>query len=576
MRRQFVALFRPAAGAFEETWQRLTAKVMSFPDLKCVRRSDASIILTTSAMPAPASTDSVLVLGDVFSGRSAWKPSESDFRTIARSNGAEMLSAFWGEYIAFVFESGGSTHIVRDPSGALPAYLTTIEGIQVLASDAEQTRRLRSTPPELNSRMIAYAMAFEGLKSTETCVTGVSEILPGTRTTLTGDDVEVHAHWTPWMFADRQYQMTRYDDAVSLVREAVTTTVAAWGSRCDLPIVELSGGLDSSIVATSLCRVCPTTIAMTLLMADPRADERRYARLVANDAGCALMEVPLLVEYADIRKLPQATTFRPGHGVLATASDLAISRATPRGADSFFGGAGGDDVFCYLSTAGSVADALISSGPGFIFLRSISELASIHAVTSWKAGWYGLKKALRGPRVFPPQYQFLSDACAEMAFEHHPWLRRHGNVLPGKFEHVMSLVGAQTRGEGKDRSNIAPIRLPLLSQPVMEACLRVPSWMWTQGGRDRAVARDAFGSALPAAITNRRTKGDFASFNWDVYARNQPDIRDLLLNGYLRKSGLLDPVAIEAHLDMPEPHRSPSYSRLVRLAAIEAWCADWS
>ncbi|MFD2134618.1 hypothetical protein ACFSLT_04130 [Novosphingobium resinovorum] len=35
----------------------------------------------------------------------------------------------------------------------------------------------------------------------------------------------------------------------------------------------------------------------------------------------------------------------------------------------------------------------------------------------------------------------------------------------------------------------------------------MPSWQWRHGGRDRAVAREAFATALPAQITARRSKG---------------------------------------------------------------------
>ena len=48
---------------------------------------------------------------------------------------------------------------------------------------------------------------------------------------------------------------------------------------------------------------------------------------------------------------------------------------------------------------------------------------------------------------------------------------------------------------------------PLFSQPLVELCLRIPTYVLTHGGWDRAVARRAFYDDLPPEIRNRRHKG---------------------------------------------------------------------
>ena len=43
-------------------------------------------------------------------------------------------------------------------------------------------------------------------------------------------------------------------------------------------------------------------------------------------------------------------------------------------------------------------------------------------------------------------------------------------------------------GQGNEAERISP----LFSQPLMELCLRIPTYVLTEGGWDRAVARRAF------------------------------------------------------------------------------------
>src|SRR3546814_16146244 len=62
---------------------------------------------------------------------------------------------------------------------------------------------------------------------------------------------------------------------------------------------------------------------------------------------------------------------------------------------------------------------------------------------------------------------------------------------------------------------------PLLSQPIVELCLSIPTWMWISGGLNRAVARKAFEGRLPAIITRRTHKGGPGGFDLAIYRRNR-------------------------------------------------------
>jgi asparagine synthase (glutamine-hydrolysing) len=113
--------------------------------------------------------------------------------------------------------------------------------------------------------------------------------------------------------------------------------------------------------------------------------------------------------------------------------------------------------------------------------------------------------------------------------------------------------------------------MPLLSQPVMEACLAAPCWMWISGGRNRAVARDAFADLLPLDVLSRRSKGTFMSYLGAVYQKNKEQMRDFLLTGHLQAHGLLDADAVQSRIESRLPPRDESFTRIFELCMTENW-----
>jgi asparagine synthase (glutamine-hydrolysing) len=111
----------------------------------------------------------------------------------------------------------------------------------------------------------------------------------------------------------------------------------------------------------------------------------------------------------------------------------------------------------------------------------------------------------------------------------------------------------------------------LLAQPVIEACLSIPSWLWFDRGRDRAAARHGFSGLLPASVAWRRSKGAMDSFIVELFEANRARLKPFLLDGLLAGSGLVERDAIAAILDDTAPVRGLAYARVMQFADVEAW-----
>ncbi|MGN6424314.1 MAG: asparagine synthase-related protein [Asticcacaulis sp.] len=239
--------------------------------------------------------------------------------------------------------------------------------------------------------------------------------------------------------------------------------------------------------------------------------------------------------------------------------------------DGFYNGNGGDSIFCKLNTAGPVSDALLSHGLGRQTFRATLDLAQLHGVTVWEAVGLALKKALRLPRLTTPCLDGLSWDARCLPVPRSMWQKGMSGCLPGKIDHVRSILGS-LRPAPAARERAAPeIFQPLVSQPVIETCLRIPTWLWIEGRQDRAVVRHAFSDILPSDIVARRSKGDFSALNQSIAERLYSQVRSTLLDGWLIREGLLDRADIERRLSLPVAEHGRGFHRLLQLAQADMW-----
>jgi asparagine synthase (glutamine-hydrolysing) len=168
---------------------------------------------------------------------------------------------------------------------------------------------------------------------------------------------------------------------------------------------------------------------------------------------------------------------------------------------------------------------------------------------------------------------FLAASTLDLApqLRQHPWLVAPRHALPGKAGHIASLMTIQNHLEGFARERSRPVIAPLLAQPIVELCLRIPSWMWCRDGRDRSIARDAFRDLIPKPILDRRAKGTPESFVARLFESTRSRIGDMLLSGELARADMLDRAAIETMLRSPGPVQGAKFVRIMKILDVEMW-----
>jgi len=254
-----------------------------------------------------------------------------------------------------------------------------------------------------------------------------------------------------------------------------------------------------------------------------------------------------------------------------------IARET--GATVIFSGGGGDNIFCSLQSVAAAVDCLDSPDGRGKFWRVTRDLSQLTGASMFKIARKAWLRARQRNRQYPPPFDplFLSERAIATARTAplHPWLQRLPPVLQGKGAHVAAMLGVQSLTEDTDALDPLAPHYPLLAQPIVELCLRVPTWLWYDRGCNRAAARHAFSADLPPAIAWRRSKGTPDGFVVELYDTRRAQIRDLLSTGNLARHGLLDLTALLPVLDDPAPVRGSDHGRIMRLLDIEAWTRCW-
>lgn len=283
MRDRFLALYGARSEALERTIDARIGTVDA--GLTTIERSADRLLLAHPTLPVVRLPDARgFVVGDVFRQGGAEAATELP-RSIAGSAGRALVDAWWGRYVALIDEGpGGTLHILRDPSGAIDCMQGTVDGALLVTSDVGLAVGLGLVQPRIDWGFAAHFLAYPHLPLERTGLAGLRSTRPGSCDSIVNGDVRTAVYWTPWRFAAPERRLPSLEIASEQLHACILETVQALARRFDSILLELSGGLDSSIVAGALAAGGARIAALNIATEAPEGDERRYAPLCRRPA----------------------------------------------------------------------------------------------------------------------------------------------------------------------------------------------------------------------------------------------------------------------------------------------------
>lgn len=508
---------------------------------------------------------------------------------IAASGGGYLLEHYWGRYVAVVHEeSSGTTWILRDPTGALPCLFTTHRGVHVVFSDIADCTQLGLPPFSINWDYIAALVPYSALQVRETGLNEVSELQPGERLEIHGSAVRRALLWNPVHIA-RSDVVEDPDVAAKMFRTTTRACVRAWAARYEGILHRLSGGLDSSIVLGCLDSASSATpvTCLNYFGTGPFEDERRYARLAAQRANRRMIE---RAHDSGSVRLNTLLDVAPSHRPFLYLYSVERGRleadiAQREGATALFSGAGGDGLFYQNRAMLAGADFVHHHGLHLGLMRVAADAAHVDRIALWpvlreaivagllRRKWSALEEVGRYRTLINPEVV----GCVKRGDRFvHPWLAEVQGAPHGKLWHILSIAMPLPFYDSLGRPDDPEGVQPLLSQPLIELCLRIPTYTLISGGWDRAIARRAFAADVPREIIRRRAKGASTSSVRQIFDANIGFLRELLLDGLLVKQRLLDKGKLEDALTAGGSPAGTAFLEIVmEHVCTEAWLRIW-
>jgi len=558
-----------------------------------------------------------IVLGTLFTGGGANRAAPPDFdelesRRIIASGGQRIVDAYWGSYVAFLYDESTEQHCVfRDPTAMHPCYHTSCDGVEVFFSDIEDCINLLHLPFSVDEQYLArWFIIYTALAYRETGIANVGESLAGEALVISRHGARSKVLWNPGDIAAVPSASDRKRSAEDL-RSTVQATVSAWASRYARITHHLSGGLDSSIVAACLAQstdldqlsflnfspvpsgcqelsrvVKPAQSAARIRALGGTGDERYFARLVAEKCSVPLAERHYVstIDMASVPPPPlrvMPTVFYAARQI----DDVEIALTRTSGVEAFFSGEAGDSMFLATSRALAPIDYAWMHGIDAGFWQHLLPACRLSRQSVFSVLRESVKHGVMHRPLRPRSSPFdlptlLKDDLVERFddndFESPLTAMWCGAALPpGKINHVKGL-GSLPYYHGVFRSGrFAHHVNPLNSQPVWEIALRTPVYSLLAGGASRGLARQAFADLLPREIAVRQSKGTGSPLLQQWIRQNLSFVHATLREGVLVRDGYLDRQKIDACFSAEEPFMHADPHNLAQSLVAELWVRQW-
>jgi len=533
--------------------------------------------------------DSGAVFGKLFARSSTPSPaaclseiSPAAAAAIRASSGQYLLTGYWGSYVAFVRHGAGLT-VVADPASSIPCFYTARGPVLCVFSHLERCPASFRRGLSINRACVSQLLAYDKIQNGATGLNEVRELQSGVCLAVSESQTEEALAWDPREIARRPDTRPAADAAAEL-RQTIRLVVQSHGLSAPKLALHLSGGLDSAIVAAMLSepanRFDVQGVHFVLQGGDPA--ETAYARAVADFLALDLAEIK--VDPAQPLPAPDQypPTVRPYREFLGQA--LLASTAAEAGRATFTG-QGGDHLFLETRSPLMFADHVRRCGLGRHTLGELMNAARLSEQSVWRVVRETLPAVLFGEESQRDVHAGLTGrqtrinrhahACLDPADLLPVWARRPEGTPPEKFRQIAGLVHMAQIRNALPPEGVLPLTHPLISQPLIELCLKIPADVLCTGGVPRGLARLAMTGLIPDRVRLRRSKGDASRFFIEQLGANQALLADTLRGGELVAGGYADPDDIEACL-APHNYRTQTFGRMILVYyVIECWLRRW-
>jgi asparagine synthase (glutamine-hydrolysing) len=500
--------------------------------------------------------------------------------------GADCLSKLNGMFAFAVWdESDRSLFLARDRMGQKPLYYAVAPagGAVAFGSELGALKDLPWADRSIDPAGLTHYLSWGYIPAPGTIYRGIRK-LP-------------HARWARFT-ADGQAAEGRYYDVNATrptggatagqvrdtVREAVRRQLVA-----DVPVgCFLSGGIDSSIVASSMKRAVGAgqrVMTFSIGFDDPRYDETGYAREVARQLGTEHHEFRVTADAAD--DLPKlARVYGEPFGDSSALPTHYLSRETRGLVKVALSGDGGDELFGGYERYRAMRLAEKLAGAAGILKGVAGAMPGVHPKSlGARAKRFARTLGIDTAQRYASYIRLFQKSEAEALLPHAnipaaDWLlQEYERVRPGRDVVEAALAVDRdtylpedllTKVDRASMLHALEVRSPFMDPDVLALAGRLRTDDLLKGGGKRML-REAFAAELPPDVFRRRKMG-FAVPVGDWFRGSlRGMLRDLLSGPGSFAAGHLNVPAVTRLVDEHERRTEDHSQRLYALLMLELW-----
>jgi asparagine synthase (glutamine-hydrolysing) len=485
--------------------------------------------------------------------------------------------------------------LVRDRIGEKPLYFARDGGRLLFGSEIKAILKA-GQPREADRQALSQFLALGYIPGSRTAYAHVSKLPPAHRLVFENGVMRVDRYWARTTEPSRLTEAEAEDRLAHELEDAVRLNL-----KSDVEVgAFLSGGVDSSTLVALMRRdeAHVHTFTVGYDGAATGFNELSYAKRAATLLGTEHHEL-ILDASSSLHLLPRILShYDEPHGEPTSALVYQLSEFTSRHVKVAVGGTGGDEIFFgYPRHTGVRYLEYYRRLPAWIRRGLVERM-----VARWPESTTGSRFAKRARRFVrgaerPPAEAYLTWArlldterhaalCAPLATEYgddpsgDAFLRAH---LTGAGDHAVLAGAAAADVEGYlpeyqlayvDRMSMAhglEVRSPLCDYRLVEFVQSLPVEFRLKRFRSKHLLKQVASRYLPTDIVNRRKVG----FDSPIGQWFKDDLRlfltSFLAPEHIRRSGLLDPGAVQALISSHLSGREDGSLQLWSVLMVEAW-----
>lgn len=495
-----------------------------------------------------------------------------------------LSSHYWGRYVGALFNQAIQTlTLVRDPQGLSTLfYHVTADGI-LFSNELVLLYEALEIKPSIDVSYFAQHLIHTNQALSSTPFENIRELLPSmTLSYNINGSCTQKLLWNPEsLHGPMVCNENEFEEELLTTLRGCTK---AWIGDVPGVCVELSGGTDSSGVMLLLHDVLPADkklIAVNYIDSKtPGSNEIAYAQETA-DACSAPLHFLDWQTTSILDKLPhnffpnRPNTFLLSENLRKQLHAVAIDNGCPE----LMNGQGGDHVFCSPPPKHALADYVLQCG-----LRGcthpLQELSGAYRAP-WPSiinnnikavgNFYRKRHSIEPYETAHLNKHFLQELTQE-PFYLNETLKK---IYPGKAMQIASICHAVAYAE---RDQTAPTMCrthPLISQPIIELALQIPTYQSFKDGYDRIFFRRAVSRIKKITPLWRRIKGHTTGSMSKQFAHHASEIRDIILNGKLAAKGIINTHWVATEITKMHHSHTENLWPILHLLTSELWFNQW-